>query len=154
MISVARLAILVGIAGLIPFIACVAALFALPQYSVSLLGYFYLYSAGILAFMAGIYWPIAMQLDSRCYPLSPLVTMLLSQVFFVVAGVGLLLSTPAQIVLYTLAYLGLYVTDARWMRVYWPAWYLRLRLVLTLVAVTCQLTVGAWFFLLHSSYGV
>lgn len=154
MISVARLAILVGMAGLIPFIACVAALLALPQHSVSLLNYFYLYSAGILAFMAGVYWPIAMQLDNRCYPLSPLAIMLLSQVFFVTAGVGLLLSTPVQVVLYTLAYLGLYVTDAYWMRVYWPAWYLRLRLVLTLVAVACQLTVGAWFFLLHSSHSL
>ncbi|WP_417512738.1 DUF3429 domain-containing protein [Marinobacter sp.] len=154
MISVARLAILVGIAGLIPFVAGVTALFTMPQYSVSVLGYFYLYSAGILAFMAGVYWPIAMQLDNRCYPLSPLVTMLLSQVFFVAAGVGLLLSTPAQIALYTVAYLGLYITDTRWMRVYWPGWYLKLRLVLTLVAVVCQLTVGAWFFLIHSGQAV
>src|SRR5690554_8198402 len=102
MISVARLAVFVGITGLIPFIACVVAILALPQYSVSLLNYFYLYSAGILAFMAGVYWPIAMQLDNRCYQQSPLVTMLLSQVFFVVAGFGLLLSTPAQIAVYTL----------------------------------------------------
>ncbi|WP_144778454.1 DUF3429 domain-containing protein [Marinobacter maritimus] len=149
MISVARLAIFVGMAGLIPFIACVIALFAMPQHSVAMLAYFYLYSAGILAFMAGVYWPIAMQLDNRCYPLSPLVTMLLSQVFFIAAGVGLLLSTPAQIVFYTLAFLALYMTDALWMRVYWPVWYLRLRLFLTLVAVACQLTVGVWFFLLH-----
>ena len=82
MISVARLAILVGIAGLIPFIGLLAGLFFMPQYSVALLGYFYLYSAGILAFMAGVYWPIAMQLDNCSYPLSPLVTMLLSQIFF------------------------------------------------------------------------
>jgi len=153
-ISVARLAFLVGLGGLIPFIACVAALFAMPQHSVSVLGYFYLYSAGILAFMAGVYWPIAMQLENRCYPLSPLVTVLLSQVFFITAGVGLLLNTQAQIVLYTLAYLSLYAVDARWMKVYWPAWYLRLRLVLTLVAVACQLTVGAWFFLLHAGQGL
>ena len=51
MIAVARLAILVGIAGLIPFIGLLAGLFFMPQYSVALLGYFYLYSAGILAFM-------------------------------------------------------------------------------------------------------
>ena len=86
MIAVARLAILVGIAGLIPFIGLLAGLFFMPQYSVALLGYFYLYSAGILAFMAGVYWPIAMQLDNCCYPLSPLMTMLLSQVFFCGCG--------------------------------------------------------------------
>ncbi len=51
MIAVARLAILVGIAGLIPFIGLLAGLFFMPQYSVALLGYFYLYSAGILAFI-------------------------------------------------------------------------------------------------------
>lgn len=148
MIAVARLAILFGIAGLIPFIAMVAGLFFMPQHSVALMGYFYLYSAGILAFMAGVYWPIAMQLDNCCYPVSPLVTMLLSQVFFVAAGIGLLLPTSGQILLYTIAYLALYLVDARWMRVYWPAWYLRLRLVLTSVVVACQLSTAAWFFLL------
>ncbi len=152
MIAVARLAILVGIAGLIPFIGLLTGLFLLPQYSVALLGYFYLYSAGILAFMAGVYWPIAMQLDNCSYPLSPIVTMLLSQVFFVSAGLGLLLPVTGQIVLYTIAYLALYMVDARWMKVYWPAWYLRLRLLLTSVVVVCQLTAAAWFFLLHAAH--
>lgn len=147
MIAVARLAILVGIAGLIPFIAIIAGLFFMPQHSVALMDYFYLYSAGILAFMAGVYWPIAMQLDNCCYPVSPLVTMLLSQVFFVAAGIGLLLPIPGQILLYTSAYLALYLVDAGWMRVYWPAWYLRLRLVLTSVVVVCQLSAAAWFFI-------
>ncbi|MCG7200443.1 DUF3429 domain-containing protein [Marinobacter pelagius] len=151
MISVARLAILVGIAGLIPFIAGTTGLFLMPGNSVAILAYFYLYSAGILAFMAGIYWPISMQLENRCYPLSPPVTMLLSQAFFVTAGIGLLLPTPAQVVLYTLTYLALYLVDARWMKVYWPAWYRRMRLVLTLVVLVCQVTVGAWFFLLHGA---
>ena len=152
MIAVARLAILVGIAGLIPFIGLLAGLFLLPQYSVALLGYFYLYSAGIPAFMAGVYWPIAMQLDNCSYPLSPIVTMLLSQVFFVSAGLGLLLPVTGQIVLYSIAYLALYMVDARWMKVYWPAWYLRLRLLLTSVVVVCQLTAAAWFFLLHAAH--
>lgn len=151
MISVSRLAVLVGIAGLIPFLLGVVGLFLIPGSSVAIMGYFYLYSAGILAFMAGVYWPIAMQLENRCYPLSPLVTMLLSQVFFVTAGIGLLLSTHAQIVLYTIAYLALYVVDARWMRIYWPDWYRRLRLVLTTVVLACQLTVATWFLLLHGA---
>lgn len=151
MISVARLAVLVGIAGLLPFIAGPAGLFMMPGNSVAILAYFYLYSAGILAFMAGIYWPISMQLENRCYPLSPLVTMLLSQAFFVTAGIGLLLPTPAQVILYTMAYLALYLVDARWMRIYWPAWYRQMRLVLTAVVLVCQMTVGAWFFLLHGA---
>jgi hypothetical protein len=148
-IAVARLAILVGIAGLVPFIAGVVGLFALPANSVAILGWFYLYSAGILAFMGGIYWTMALQLENRSYPQSPLVTMLLSQVFFVGAGLGLLLPTPQKILLYTVAFALLYLVDARWMRQYWPAWYLKLRLLLTVVVLLCQLTVGAWFWLLH-----
>jgi hypothetical protein len=146
MIAVARLAILVGIAGLVPFISAIIALLTMSQDSALILHYFYIYSAGILAFMAGIYWPLAMQLDNRCYPLSPLVTMLLSQVFFVSAGIGLLLPAAGQVVLYTVAYLGLYVVDARWMRVYWPKWYLKLRLGLTSAVVVCQIAAGLVFF--------
>ena len=146
MIAVARLAILVGIAGLIPFIAAIVALLTTDHDSTLILHYFYVYSAGILAFMAGIYWPLAMQLDNRCYPLSPLVTMLLSQLFFLSAGIGLLLPATGQVVLYTLAYLGLYVVDARWMRVYWPEWYLKLRLGLTSAVVVCQVAAGLVFF--------
>jgi Kef-type K+ transport system membrane component KefB len=115
----------------------------MTQDSAVILQYFYIYSAGILAFMAGIYWPLAMQLDNnRCYPLSPLVTMLLSQLFFVSAGIGLLLPVVGQVALYTVAYLALYVVDARWMKVYWPDWYLRLRLGLTSVVLICQVTAG------------
>ncbi|GGC67796.1 DUF3429 domain-containing protein [Marinobacter halophilus] len=151
MIVVARLAILVGIAGLIPFIAGTAGLFVMPARSVTILSWFYLYSAGILAFMGGIYWTIALQLENRSYPQSPLVSMLLSQLFFLAAGLGLLLHTPHKILLYTIAFLALYIVDARWMRHYWPAWYLKLRLVLTLVVLTCQITVGVWFYLLHGT---
>ena len=146
MIAVARLAILVGILGLIPFLTAIVLLFTMPQNTLDLLHYFYIYSAGILAFMAGIYWPLAMQLDNRCYPLSPLMTMLLSQLFFLSAGIGLLLSPAGQVALYTLAYLGLYVVDARWMRAYWPEWYLRLRLGLTSMVVVCQIVAGLVLF--------
>ncbi|MCR8914103.1 DUF3429 domain-containing protein [Marinobacter panjinensis] len=149
MIAVARLAIVVGIAGLLPFLAAILGLFMMPAKSVAIIGYFYLYSAGILAFMAGIYWPLAMQLENRCYPISPLVTMLLSQVFFVSAGIGLLLPVAAQIVLYTVAYLALYVVDARWMKVYWPDWYLKLRLALTTIVLLCQVAAGTWFVIAH-----
>lgn len=149
MIAVARLAIVVGIAGLLPFLAAILGLFMMPAKSVAIISYFYIYSAGILAFMAGIYWPLAMQLENRCYPISPLVTMLLSQVFFVSAGIGLLLPVAAQIVLYTVAYLALYVVDARWMRVYWPDWYLKLRLALTTIVLLCQVAAGTWFVIAH-----
>ncbi len=143
MIAVARLARLVGILGLVPFIAAIVCLFTFGEGRAQVLSYFYLYSAGILAFMAGIYWPLSMQLErERCYPMSPIVTMLLSQVFFLSAGLGLLLPVAAQIVLYTTAYLGLYIVDANWMKSYWPAWYLKLRLGLTTVVLLCQVAAG------------
>ena len=150
MIAVARLAIVVGLAGLIPFLAGIAGLFVLPSRSVAILAWFYIYSAGILAFMAGIYWTIALQLENRTYPQSPIVCMLLSQAFFVTAGIGLLLETPHKIVIYTIAYLMLYLVDARWMRHYWPGWYLKLRLVLTLTVLACQIAAGGWFYLVHN----
>lgn len=149
MISVARLAVLVGFAGLIPFIAGALGLFLMPANSVAILAWFYIYSAGILAFMGGIYWTIALQLENRAYPQSPMMTVLFSQVFFLAAGLGLLLETPHKILLYSVAFLLLYLVDVRWMRAYWPGWYLKLRLVLTTVVLLCQITVGAWFHLVH-----
>src|SRR5690606_7694454 len=100
-----------------------------------------------LAFMAGVYWPLSMQIEQRCYPLSPLSTVLVSQAFFVAAGVGLLLPTLYQVVVYTIAYTALCVVDLRWMKSYWPAWYRRLRLQLTVVVVSCQLLMGGWLLL-------
>lgn len=149
MIAVARLAVAFGLAGLVPFLFGAASLFIWPQHSVQLVHYFYLYSAGILAFMAGVYWPIAMQLEARCYPLSPLSTIFLSQLFFLTAGIGLVASTSVQLVLYPIAFLGLYLVDVRWMNLYWPAWYRKLRLVLTVVALISQAVVAGWVWSAH-----
>ena len=149
MIAVARLAIFVGLAGLVPFISAVLALFFMPYHSIIVSSWFYLYSAGILAFMTGVYWPIALQREDRCYPMSPLVSVLFSQMFFIAAGIGLLVPAPWKAAVFTVAFLGLYLVDARWMRVYWPAWYLRLRLGLTLTVVLCQIIIGTWFFAVH-----
>ncbi|WP_404366550.1 DUF3429 domain-containing protein [Marinobacter sp.] len=149
MIAVARLAIAIGLAGLVPFILGTCALLIWPEYSPVTVGYFYLYSAGILAFMAGVYWPIALQLENRCYPLSPLYTMLISQLFFLTAGIALLLPLTAQMIIYPVAFLGLYIVDARWMRPYWPGWYLNLRLTLTAVAIATQVITAAWLVMAH-----
>ncbi|QSP95693.1 DUF3429 domain-containing protein [Marinobacter salinisoli] len=146
MIAVSRLAVMVGLAGLIPFLSAVLALYLMPQSRELVLHWFYLYSAGILAFMAGVYWPIAMQLGDRSYPQSPVVTMVLSQVFFLVAGLGLIPPVGVQIFIYTAAFVALYVVDVKWMRIYWPGWYLKLRLLLTAVVVLCQIVVGIWYF--------
>ncbi|WP_111497145.1 MULTISPECIES: DUF3429 domain-containing protein [Marinobacter] len=144
MISVARLATAIGLAGLAPFLIGVLAIIFWPGAEALCIKLFYIYSAGILAFMAGVYWPIALQLEQRCFPLSPISTLVVSQVFFLTAGLALLLPLSAQTLVYPLAYLALYVVDVKWMRLYWPGWYRRLRAVLTLVACACQAVAAGW----------
>lgn len=143
MIAVKRLAILVGLAGLIPFLIGAFGLFLAPGYSDWLIKWFYIYSAGILAFMSGVYWPVAMQLEDRCYPLSPMVTLVISQVLFLTGGLTLLLPLGWRALIYPLLYIALCLVDVRWLYNYWPQWYRQLRLLLTAVVVICQLMVLA-----------
>lgn len=150
MIAVARLATAIGLAGLIPFIFGTLAILLWPDAQSFCAKLFYIYSAGVLAFMAGVYWPIALQLEQRCFPLSPITTLVISQLFFLSAGLALLLPIELQAVAYPVAYVALYVVDIRWMRLYWPTWYRRLRTVLTLVACLCQAIAGLWL-LTHPS---
>ena len=71
MIAVARLAIVVGIGGLLPFLAAIFGLFALPEQSLAISRYFYLYSAGILGFMAAStgHWPCSLRIAATRFPL-------------------------------------------------------------------------------------
>lgn len=147
MIAVQRLAILVGLAGLVPFLVGAFGLFLTPAYDAWLIKWFYIYSAGILAFMSGVYWPVAMQLENRCYPLSPVVTLVISQVLFLAGGLTLLLPMGWRAVIYPALYLGLCLIDVRWLYNYWPQWYRQLRIALTVVVVMCQLMVMAWVYL-------
>lgn len=147
MIAVQRLAMLVGVAGLVPFIAAVIGLLTVPAHAGWLISWFYIYSAGILAFMAGIYWPVAMQLENRCYPLSPVVTLVISQVLFLAGGLALLLPLGWRAVVYPVTYIALCLIDVRWLYNYWPLWYRRLRMGLTTVVVACQLAVMGWLYL-------
>ena len=144
MIAIKRLAILVGLAGLIPFLAGAVGLFLTPANDAWLIKWFYIYSAGILAFMSGVYWPVAMQLEDRCYPLSPVVTLVISQVLFLTGGLALLLPLALRAMVYPVLYLALCLIDVRWLYNYWPQWYRKLRIVLTSVVITCQLLVLAW----------
>ena len=149
MISVERLAILVGVAGLIPFLAGVIGLLLMQEHAGGLISWVHIYSAGILAFMAGVYWPVAMQLENRCYPLSPVVTLVISQVIFLVGGLALLLPLEWRAPVYPVAYIALCLIDVRWLYNYWPLWYRRLRVWLSAVVVLCQMAVTGWLLLQH-----
>ncbi|MDX1587696.1 MAG: DUF3429 domain-containing protein [Oleiphilaceae bacterium] len=142
MLSVQRLVIACGLGGMIPFIAAVLAVYLWPAGAELASRLFFLYSAGILAFMAGVYWPIGMQLEERTYPISPVSALLLSQFFFLSALFTVLLPHPLAILVYPLLYLLLYITDRRVMSRYWPDWYLTLRLSLTVMVILCQLAVA------------
>jgi len=142
MLSVQRLAITCGVAGLAPFIAALLGVWFWEGGAELSAKLFYLYSAGILAFMAGVYWPIGMQIEERCYPISPINALLLSQFFFISAGLTVLLPHPYGAIIFPLLFILLYLTDRRVMIGYWPDWYLRLRLVLTVVVVSCHVLVG------------
>jgi len=139
-ISVSRLASIVGLAGLIPFLFGLGmVLMSSAEMQSTAIQWFCVYSAGILVFLAGVYWPLGMQLERRNYPVSPVTLLILSQVFFGCAAVGLLLPTAGTLILYPLAYLGVLYVDYALLSEYWPNWYLRLRVALTTVAAGCQL---------------
>lgn len=142
MILIQRLAMWVGVAGLVPFVIGALLVGLWGSHREFMLDLFYLYCAGILAFMAGVYWPISLQLGARSYPLSPVTALFLSQGFFVVAGVALLLPTAWTSLVFPLAYVLLFWVDYRAIGPFWPDWYLRLRGGLTAVAVLCQTTVA------------
>ncbi len=146
MLAIQRLAITFGLLGLIPFVGSMLGVLFMPEFELAASRLFYLYSAGILAFMAGVYWPVSMQIERRSYPISPVHALLISQFFFVSAGLTLISPWHFQVLIYPILYILLYLIDVLAMRGYWPGWYLKLRLVLTSVVVLCQLLVGAALF--------
>lgn len=143
MFVIRRLAMAVGLAGLIPFVAGALSIWLITGHQPMIERLFYLYCAGILAFMAGIYWPISLQLNNCTYPISPPMALALSQGFFLVGGMVFLLPSLSRAMIYPLAYVLLYLVDLKLMPGYWPRWYLRMRGLLTLVAVLAQLVVLA-----------
>lgn len=149
MLAIRSLAITFGVAGLVPFIAALLVMVLSESMSLMAAQIFYLYSAGIIAFLSGVYWPVSMQIEARSYPISPIIAMALSQVFFISAGLTLLLPWNAQALIFPVLYVLICGTDWVAMKGYWPRWYLTLRLALTTVVVACQVGAGVWLFMVH-----
>ncbi|XOZ32602.1 DUF3429 domain-containing protein [Halomonadaceae bacterium KBTZ08] len=149
MLAIRPLAVTFGLAGLIPFLATLSVMVLGSHHDMLATQLFYLYSAGILAFLSGVYWPISMQIGEHSYPLSPIHAMFLSQFFFVSAGLTLLLDWHLQALIFPVLYLLLCLTDCFAMPGFWPSWYLRLRLFLTASVVACQAAAAAWLYLTH-----
>mgnify|MGYP006422465475 CR=1 FL=1 len=148
MLAIRPLAITFGIAGLVPLIAALLVILFWQTMEMTAMRLFYLYSAGIIAFLAGVYWPVSLQLEHRSYPLSPLIAMGLSQAYFVSAGLALLTPWTLQALIFPILFILMCVTDWLAMSGYWPQWYLIMRLALTSAVVACQAVAGIWLFLL------
>lgn len=148
MLAVRPLAITFGVAGLIPFITALSVMILSESMAPAATRIFYLYSAGIIAFLSGVYWPVSMQIEQRSYPLSPLMAMILSQAYFVGAGLALFMPLSLQAPVFTTLFILLCLTDWLAMGAYWPRWYLSLRLALTTVVVACQVTAAVQLFLI------
>jgi len=149
MLAIRPLAFTFGLAGLIPFVATLAIMVFSTHHGPLGTQLFYLYSAGILAFLSGVYWPVSMQMGEHSYPLSPIHAMFLSQVFFVSAGLTLLLDWHLQALIFPVLYILLCLADWFTLPGYWPRWYLNLRLMLTAGVVACQAAAATWLYLVN-----
>jgi hypothetical protein len=129
---------LLGYAGLIPFVGLTAMQF-LPQAAGFNLPYaaFQSYSQIILAFMAGVLWPVLHQQSAKLFPLWVVS-------FALIAWFSSLLQPVPQLMVFAAAFALLRLMEIRLADSlsYSPA-YQRLRNHLTTVVVTCQL-VYAW----------
>ena len=139
-----RLPFLLGIAGLIPFLAGAIAVFVAPVLWQALaIKAFIFYSAVILSFLGGIQWGVAMgqeSSDTRGF-----------KDRLVLSVVPSLLAWPALLIDYDDAALVLMVgfllvrlyERQRSSALRLPSWYQRLRSLLTAVVVLCHLAVLA-----------
>ncbi|BAU73816.1 DUF3429 domain-containing protein [Metapseudomonas furukawaii] len=139
-----RLARLLGFAGLIPFVSAALGIWLTPLgWRPFVLSALLDYAAVILAFMGAIHWGLAMRAgpeDTRTQMQLGL-SVIPALVGWVVISVGL----PAglAVVLFILAFIGLYLADLRSVRLgLAPRWYPALRLPLTFGVVTSLLV--AW----------
>ena len=133
---------ILGLAGLIPFVAMTAALayagrafIAYPQLVLALSGY----SATILAFLGGIRWGAALWRDEGQRHI-----LVLSVLASLVGWALLFVPTPWMFAGFAVAFALVGVWDvlaARHRAL--PDWFGRLRLVLTIVVVLCQLVAFA-----------
>ena len=140
-----RLPVLLGLAGLAPFVAGALGIWWLPAgWQAAATGAFLAYSAVILSFLGGIHWGLVMGADAVASPAS--------RRRFLVSMAPSLIAWPALVwgglpgaVLLALGFLavrGYEASPAGGAGL--PAWYRAMRTVLTAVVVACHLGVILW----------
>ena len=147
MTQIPRSALLLGLAGVLPFIWGALTLYSDPAVSLTLetigprfIGPYVQLSYGtvILAFMSGVLWGFSTKADGPMaatgYALSVLPAL---WAFFMVGGGPV--SAAINLIVGFIALLGLDFTFWRWGLA--PAWWMQLRVLLTTLVVACLLTV-------------
>ncbi len=125
-----------GYLGLLPFITLSALSLTTPGQESLWRSAFDSYSAVILAFMAGVYWPLSVRGDTTAHDI---------RLMSIAIGVALLgwfalaLPDPFRPLCFSAGFLLLYLIDRFVITDYWPPEYLLMRGHLTLVVVTSQL---------------
>ncbi len=136
-------ALVLGLAGLVPFVACAVAL--LSGWSLPLLAgredlIMVRYGIIILAFMSGVLWGFATRATGRTATIGYAVSVLPALwAFFTTLG-----PTPQALLALILGYLGLLVLDWYFWRLSLaPSWWIRLRVILS-AGVLASLAVGLY----------
>ncbi len=138
-----RAPLILGLAGLIPFLWGAVTLVSgdLATWGVNTLGPRFVapfvllnYGQIILAFMSGVLWGFATKTHGTRAATGYTLSVLPALWVFVTVGAG-----PASSAIYLIAgFLGLLVLDwSFWRQGLAPEWWMRLRILLTLVVVTC-----------------
>ncbi|NNF91009.1 MAG: DUF3429 domain-containing protein [Boseongicola sp.] len=141
--NIPRAPLFLGLAGLVPFLWGAATLISGPlaEWGVGTLGPrfiapFVLLNFGqiILAFMSGVLWGFATKADGSRAALGYALSVLPALWVFFTLGAG-----PASSAIYLMAgFIGLLVLDwSFWRQGLAPEWWMRLRILLTVVVVLC-----------------
>lgn len=140
-----RAPLYLGLAGLLPFLWGAATLFSgeLASSGVAWFGSRFVapfvllnYGQIILAFMSGVLWGFATRAEGERAALGYALSVLPALWVFFTVGAG-----PATSAIYLIAgFLGLLVLDwSFWRQDLAPEWWMRLRLLLTVIVVACLL---------------
>ncbi|MFQ3251006.1 MAG: hypothetical protein ACI9O6_002846 [Glaciecola sp.] len=145
-------AIIYGIAGLIPFVACTILVYFLPEPTALLIAkVFVCYSTVILSFLSGILWGTALQKDTMTNAKKPLFAVsigmsLLAWVTLVIVMLSSQMSSfflTAAIAINALAFYTLRVFERRLCDIHYPEWFTQLRNWLTPIVVISHFSIAA-----------
>lgn len=145
LIEVPRPALILGIAGLIPFAACAVTVWtSSPVLQVESVALLLTYAAVILSFLGGIHWGKALSGENS----GDLNWMRLgwSVAPSLIAWIALRMSPGFTIIIFIAAFAIAFLVDRHAVRAgFFPEWYLPLRKVLTLGVLACLIATLARF---------